>query len=73
MSLLLIVCACKNCETIVQGEAATKGIEKGKAGFGLLANVLIQKYDSYKRRNELKPCPWPYKGYVHRQILRDVI
>ena len=26
-------CACKNCETIVQGEAATKGIEKGKAGF----------------------------------------
>ena len=40
-------CACKNCETIVQGEAATKGIEKGKAGFGLLANVLIQKYDDH--------------------------
>lgn len=40
-------CACKNCETIVQAEAATKGIEKGKAGFGLLANVLIQKYDDH--------------------------
>ena len=40
-------CACKNCETIVQGEAATKGIEKGKAGFGLLANVLIKKYDDH--------------------------
>lgn len=40
-------CACKNCERIVQGEAATKGIEKGKAGFGLLANVLIKKYDDH--------------------------
>ncbi len=40
-------CACKNCETIVQAEAATKGIEKGKAGFGLLANVVIQKYDDH--------------------------
>ena len=40
-------CACKNCETIVQREAATKGIEQGKAGFGLLANVLIKKYDDH--------------------------
>lgn len=40
-------CACKNCEAIVQGEAATKGIEKGKAGFGLLANILIKKYDDH--------------------------
>ena len=40
-------CACKICERIVQGEAATKGIEKGKAGFGLLANVLIKKYDDH--------------------------
>jgi transposase len=40
-------CACKNCETIVQAEAATKGIEKGKAGFGLLANILIKKYDDH--------------------------
>jgi transposase len=34
----------------------TKGVEKGKAGFGLLANVLIQKYDDHLplyRQNEI--------------------
>jgi transposase len=49
-------CACKSCETIVQAEVPTKAIEKGKAGFGLLANILIQKYDDHLplyRQNEI--------------------
>jgi transposase len=49
-------CACKNCETIVQAEVPTKAIEKGKAGYGLLANILIQKYDDHLplyRQNEI--------------------
>ncbi|MEY3106614.1 MAG: hypothetical protein RIT35_780 [Pseudomonadota bacterium] len=37
-------CACKNCEKIVQGYAHSKGIDKGKAGTGLLAHILVQKY-----------------------------
>ena len=37
-------CACKNCEKIVQAYPPSKGIDKGKAGFGLLAHVLISKY-----------------------------
>lgn len=37
-------CACVNCEQIVQGYAGSKPIDKGKAGAGLLAQILIQKY-----------------------------
>jgi len=37
-------CACKHCEKIVQGYAQSKGIDKGKAGTGLLAHILVQKY-----------------------------
>ena len=40
-------CACKNCEAMSQAEVPVVGIEKGKAGFGLLANILIQKYDDH--------------------------
>lgn len=37
-------CACVNCEHIVQGYAPTSGISKGKAGSGLLAQILVGKY-----------------------------
>ena len=37
-------CACTHCEKIVQGYAHSKGIDKGKAGTGLLAHILVQKY-----------------------------
>lgn len=37
-------CACINCEKIVQAYAPSKAIDKGKAGSGLLAHILIQKY-----------------------------
>jgi transposase len=37
-------CACKNCEQIVQGFAPSSAISKGKAGSGLLAHILVQKY-----------------------------
>jgi len=37
-------CACLNCEKIVQAYAPSKAIDKGKAGHGLLAHILIQKY-----------------------------
>ena len=30
-----------------QAEVPVVGIEKGKAGFGLLANILIKKYDDH--------------------------
>lgn len=40
-------CTCINCETMVQAEVPTAGVEKGKASFGLLANILIQKYDDH--------------------------
>ena len=40
-------CVCKNCETVVQAEMPTVGVEKGNAEFGLLANILIQKYDDH--------------------------
>jgi transposase len=37
-------CACTNCDNIVQSYPASKTIDKGKAGSGLLAHILIQKY-----------------------------
>ncbi len=37
-------CACINCEQIVQGYAPGNTIDKGKAGPGMLAHVLVQKY-----------------------------
>jgi len=37
-------CACTNCEKIVQAYPPSLAISKGKAGSGLLAHVLIQKY-----------------------------
>ncbi len=37
-------CACTNCEKIVQAFAPSKAIEKGKAGSGLLAHIMVQKY-----------------------------
>jgi transposase len=40
-------CVCKTCEEIVQSPPPAKVIEKGKAGPGLLAHVIIQKYCSH--------------------------
>lgn len=37
-------CACINCETIVQAYPSSGAIDKGKAGSGLLAHILVQKY-----------------------------
>ena len=37
-------CACIQCEQIVQGDAPSNTIDKGKAGPGLLAHLLVQKY-----------------------------
>ncbi|MCC8369569.1 MAG: IS66 family transposase [Rickettsia endosymbiont of Oxypoda opaca] len=37
-------CVCTNCELIVQAYSPSKTIDKGKAGAGLLAHILIQKY-----------------------------
>ena len=37
-------CACVNCDQVTQGYAQSKPIDKGKAGAGLLAHILIQKY-----------------------------
>ena len=37
-------CACVNCDQISQGYAQSKPIDKGKAGAGLLAHILTQKY-----------------------------
>lgn len=37
-------CACVVCEKIVQAYAPSKAIDKGKAGAGLLAHILVQKY-----------------------------
>ena len=37
-------CACINCDHIVQAPAPGNTIDKGKAGPGLLAHVIIQKY-----------------------------
>ena len=37
-------CACTNCEKVVQAFAPSKAIDKGKAGSGLLAHIMVQKY-----------------------------
>jgi transposase len=37
-------CACMHCDQIVQGDAPGNTIDKGKAGPGLLAYLLVQKY-----------------------------
>jgi len=37
-------CAFTNCEKIVQAFAPSEAIEKGKAGSGLLAHIMVQKY-----------------------------
>jgi transposase len=37
-------CACIQCDQIVQGDAPGNTIDKGKAGPGLLAHLLVQKY-----------------------------
>ena len=37
-------CVCKKCEKIVQAYPASKPIDKGIAGPGLLAHILVQKY-----------------------------
>lgn len=37
-------CACTNCKKIVQAFATSKTIDKGEAGPGLLAHILVQKY-----------------------------
>ena len=37
-------CACTKCERIVQGFPASQTIAKGKAGSGLLAHIILQKY-----------------------------
>lgn len=37
-------CACTSCDKIVQAFAPSKAIDKGKAGSGLLAHIMIQKY-----------------------------
>ena len=40
-------CACTNCEQIVQAEMPSHPIAKGKAGPGLLAHILVQKYANH--------------------------
>lgn len=35
---------CKKCEAMNQAYPVSKGIDKGKAGFGLLAHIMVQKY-----------------------------
>lgn len=37
-------CACNNCDHIMQAYAPSNTIDKGKAGSGMLAYILIQKY-----------------------------
>jgi len=37
-------CVCLSCEQIVQAYPRSGGIDKGKAGPGLLAHILVQKY-----------------------------
>lgn len=37
-------CACVHCDQVTQGYAQSKPIDKGKAGAGLLAHILTQKY-----------------------------
>ncbi len=37
-------CACKNCDNIVQAYAPSNPIDKGKAGAGMLAHIIVQKY-----------------------------
>jgi transposase len=39
--------ACANCDTIVQAPAPTRPIERGMAGSGLLAHVLVSKYGDH--------------------------
>ncbi|MHB8153881.1 MAG: IS66 family transposase [Vulcanimicrobiaceae bacterium] len=39
--------ACANCDTIVQAPAPTRPIERGMAGPGLLAHVLVGKYGDH--------------------------
>jgi transposase len=40
-------CACINCENIIQAELPSGPIAKGKAGPGLLAHILVQKYANH--------------------------
>ena len=40
-------CACVSCEQIVQAPAPGNTIDKGKAGPGLLAHIMIQKYANH--------------------------
>ncbi len=40
-------CACIDCEKIVQAEMPSHPIAKGKAGSGLLAHILVQKYANH--------------------------
>jgi transposase len=42
--------ACASCDTIVQAPAPTRPIERGMAGPGLLAHVIVGKYGSFKIR-----------------------
>jgi transposase len=37
-------CACRSCDTIVQSHPPSAAIDKGKAGPGLLAHIMVQKY-----------------------------
>lgn len=37
-------CACKACDNIVQAYAPSNAIDKGKAGAGMLAHIIVQKY-----------------------------
>ena len=39
--------ACARCDTIVQAPAPTRPIERGMAGPGLLAHVLVSKYSDH--------------------------
>lgn len=39
--------ACTSCDKVFSGEVASKPIAKGKAGAGLLAHILVQKYANH--------------------------
>ena len=39
--------SCRCCETVVQAPAPTRPVERGMAGPGLLAHILVSKYDDH--------------------------
>ena len=52
-------CVCQSCETLFQAELPSQPIQKGKAGPGFLAHVMVQKYSHHLplyRQSEIYAC-----------------